>query len=181
MKRLWSVAALPLLLVGCSSTDSQPAPTTVTVTSSSAESSATTTPSASESTTSAAPETVQTSSSVEQAAPVAQQEPYVVECLEGVPGPARWSDGTMRHSQWCWETRGGAEYAEAESNAGLPNPATIPYADGGTCPAAICGYGHDEYGNRNPSSGEIQAKDGCDKGYITDPELCAAVAHIKVP
>jgi hypothetical protein len=35
-------------------------------------------------------------------------------------------------------------------------PANIPIADGGTCPAALCGYGHDEYGNPNPSSGEIQ-------------------------
>lgn len=32
----------------------------------------------------------------------------------------------------------------------------IPMADGGTCPAALCGYGHDAYGNPNPSSGEIQ-------------------------
>lgn len=52
---------------------------------------------------------------------------------------------------------------------------TIPFADGGTCPAAICGYGHDENGNPNPSSGEIQTKGGCDAGYITDPALCGAV------
>lgn len=37
------------------------------------------------------------------------------------------------------------------------DPDNIPIADGGTCPAALCGYGHDEYGNPNPSSGEIQA------------------------
>lgn len=37
-----------------------------------------------------------------------------------------------------------------------PDPATVPFADGGTCPAYKCGYGHDENGNPNPSSGEIQ-------------------------
>lgn len=62
-----------------------------------------------------------------------------------------------------------------------PDPATIPYADGGTCPAYKCGYGHDENGNPNPSSGEIQTKNGCDAGYINDPELCASVADIEVP
>lgn len=65
--------------------------------------------------------------------------------------------------------------------APAPDPATIPYADGGTCPAYKCGYGHDENGNPNPSSGEIQTKNGCDAGYINDPELCAAVADIEVP
>lgn len=60
---------------------------------------------------------------------------------------------------------------------GEPDPATIPMTDGGTCPAAICGYGHDENGNPNPTSGELQAQDGCEKEYITDPELCAAVAE----
>ena len=37
-----------------------------------------------------------------------------------------------------------------------PNPATIPYAEGGTCPAYLCGYGHDENGNPRPSNTEIQ-------------------------
>jgi hypothetical protein len=59
----------------------------------------------------------------------------------------------------------------------LPDPATVPIPDGGTCPAAICGYGHDENGNPNPSSGELQTQDGCEEGYITDPELCAAVGR----
>ncbi|WP_229676673.1 hypothetical protein [Corynebacterium marinum] len=36
------------------------------------------------------------------------------------------------------------------------DPATVPIADGGACPAYLCGYGHDENGNPNPSSGEIQ-------------------------
>lgn len=46
------------------------------------------------------------------------------------------------------------------------------------CPAAICGYGHNDQGERNPSSGEIQTLHGCQEGYITDPELCAAVAWV---
>lgn len=59
-----------------------------------------------------------------------------------------------------------------------PDPATVPYADGGTCPAYLCGYGHDEHGNRNPSSGEIQGRHGCQEGYIDDPEYCAAVEGV---
>lgn len=44
--------------------------------------------------------------------------------------------------------------------------------------AAECGYGHDEQGNPNPSSGELQTQYGCEQGYITDPELCAAVRDL---
>lgn len=51
----------------------------------------------------------------------------------------------------------------------------VPFADGGTCEAAICGYGHDENGNPNPSSGELQTMHGCEEGYITDVELCGRV------
>ena len=51
----------------------------------------------------------------------------------------------------------------------------VPFADGGTCAAAICGYGHDENGNPNPSSGELQTMHGCEEGYITDVELCGRV------
>lgn len=58
------------------------------------------------------------------------------------------------------------------------DPATVPFADGGTCPGAICGYGHNQYGQRNPTSGEIQTLHGCQDGYITDPELCRAVAWV---
>lgn len=84
-------------------------------------------------------------------------EPYVVECLPGTPGPSRMSDGTTQPTDFCANQEGAEEYREAEANAGLTDAATIPYADGGTCPAAICGYGHDENGNPNPSSGEIQS------------------------
>lgn len=48
-------------------------------------------------------------------------EPYPVECLEGTPGPAVWSDGTTRYSQWCFDTRGGQQYLDAESESGAPS------------------------------------------------------------
>lgn len=51
----------------------------------------------------------------------------------------------------------------------------VAVADGGTCPAYLCGYGHDDQGNRNPTSGEIQTQHGCEQGYITDVDLCTAV------
>lgn len=51
----------------------------------------------------------------------------------------------------------------------------VPYANGGTCPAYLCGYGTDENGNPNPSSGELQLQHGCEQGYIQDPDQCAAV------
>lgn len=89
-------------------------------------------------------------------------EPYVVECLEGTPGPALWSDGSTRHSEECFQKLGGPEYLEQESQSGLQ--------PGG---AAVNGYGYAPNGARNPSSGEIQAYHGCQDGYITDPDLCA--------
>ena len=69
-----------------------------------------------------------------------------------------------------------AQVAQLQEQGRLAN---IPIADGGTCPAYKCGYGHDENGNRNPSSGEIQTLHGCDEGYITDVELCAAVEWVR--
>lgn len=55
----------------------------------------------------------------------------------------------------------------------------VPYADGGTCPAYLCGYGTNDQGQRNPTSGEIQTLHGCQEGYINDPELCEAVAWVE--
>lgn len=89
-------------------------------------------------------------------------EPYVVECLEGTPGPALWSDGSTRHSDECFQKMGGPEYLEQESQSGLQ--------PGG---AAVNGYGYAPNGARNPSSGEVQAYHGCQDGYIDDPDLCA--------
>lgn len=100
------------------------------------------------------------------AEPAAQEnesaEPYVVECLEGTPGPALWSDGSTRHSDECFQKMGGPEYLEQESQSGLQ--------PGG---AAVNGYGYAPNGAPNPSSGEIQAYHGCQDGYIDDPDLCA--------
>lgn len=62
---------------------------------------------------------------------------------------------------------------------GSVDPSTVPYAEGGTCPAAICGYGTNDQGQRNPTSGEIQTLHGCQEGYITDAELCDAVAWVE--
>ncbi|NKS29719.1 hypothetical protein GS534_04535 [Rhodococcus hoagii] len=45
------------------------------------------------------------------------QEPYVIECLEGTPGPARWSDGSMAFSQWCFDQHSGNEYLRREREA----------------------------------------------------------------
>lgn len=104
------------------------------------------------------------------------EEPTIVECLEGTPGPTLMSDGTIQMTDYCFYALGGPEYAEQESQSGLKEDLSkVPFANGGTCAAAICGYGTDENGNPNPSSGELQTQDGCEQGYITDAALCAAV------
>lgn len=94
-------------------------------------------------------------------------------------GTALMSDGSTIYMDACNESAGGPpRLMDGRSIYDLEpsvDPADVPIADGGTCPAARCGYGHDANGNPNPSSGEIQAKHGCEQGYITDPELCAAV------
>lgn len=99
-------------------------------------------------------------------APIDQAaEPTVVECLPGTPGPARWSDGTIAYSEWCFQEMGGPAYLEAERNANA----------GG---AAVTGYGTAPNGNRNPSSGELQTQYGCQQGRVDDPALCAAVEEV---
>lgn len=97
----------------------------------------------------------------------AAQEPYVVRCLEGTPGPAEWSDGSIAYSEDCFQQLGGPEYLEQEAQAGI-----VP---GG---AAVHGYGYAENGARNPSSGEVQTYHGCQEGYIDDPGLCAAAESV---
>ncbi|WP_080794868.1 hypothetical protein [Corynebacterium pacaense] len=54
----------------------------------------------------------------------------------------------------------------------------IPVAEGGTCPAAVCGYGTDSLGNPNPSTGERQTRHACGQGCITDAALCAVEQKI---
>jgi hypothetical protein len=133
-----------------------------------------------------------------------QEELYVVECLAGTPGPSLMSDGTVTYTDYCFEILGGPAYVEEESRSGLNPPAgnyqcpgtniwvenssfctpeiigpeNVAFNDGGTCAGAICGYGHNQNGQRNPTSGELQTLHGCQLGYITDSELCAAVAWV---
>lgn len=52
---------------------------------------------------------------VEQPIPEA---PYVVECLFGTPGPARWSDGTIQNSEECANTPEAQHSRRAESVCG---------------------------------------------------------------
>lgn len=115
--------------------------------------------------------------------------PTVVECLFGAPGPALWSDGTTAFSQECFDdATEGLDYRCPQTDHYVPDPSYcesnqpahdgIPMADGGTCPSYLCGYGHDADGNRNPSSGEIQGRHGCQEGYINDPEYCAAIEEV---
>lgn len=169
-KSLLALCAIPLFALAACGTEKNdaPSPSTVTVTSG-----ASTTP-----TTSKPQPSPTTKKSTEQAsAPIeTETQPYVVECLEGVPGPSLMSDGTMQNTTYCQNQPGAQESRDAESAAGL-DPSQIPYANGGTCPAYKCGYGTDENGNPNPSSGELQTLDGCDEGYITDQSLCGAVRN----
>lgn len=143
-------------------------PTTTTSSEASSEEAATSEP----------PAPVAAEPSPAEAAPIPESEPYIVECLFGTPGPTLMSDGTTQYTDHCFYANGGPEYLEAENQAGLVDPNSIPYADGGTCPAYQCGYGHNSEGARNPSSGEIQTYNGCQEGYITDQELCSAVAWV---
>ncbi|MDY5839529.1 MAG: hypothetical protein SPJ78_02220 [Corynebacterium camporealensis] len=158
MKRiLLTLPALALALSACGAEEETTPSTFTSATSSSAQTS-------SESSEPTSSSTQATQPTFEEAEPAAEPaEPYVVECLEGTPGPALWSDGSKEFSQYCFDQLGGEEVLEHESNAG--------------CPAAICGYGTDEHGNPNPTSGEIQTMHGCEAGYITDEELCQAVAE----
>lgn len=161
MKRTM-IAALLLtaVLTGCSDSDEVSEIPSTTETTPQSETS-----SASSSTSSPTYE-----SSVPETTPVAEsapaEEPTVVECLAGTPGPARWSDGSVSYSEWCFNQMGGETYMEEE------NPAEAPQG------AAVTGYGTAPNGARNPSSGELQTQWGCQQGYIDDPALCDAVDEV---
>ena len=77
-------------------------------------------------------------------------EPTFVTCWEN--GYAQLSDMSVVKWPDC-----ALPPQEAAKLGPSPDPATIPYADGGTCPAYKCGYGHDASGNPNPSNSEIQS------------------------
>lgn len=169
MRKLAAIAALTTLaFTGCATTEENPTPSSATSTS---KTTSTKAPSSS----SAAP----TPSTEPAAAPNPTQAPaaelYVVECLPGTPGPSRMSDGSTQFTDYCANQPGAQAYRDAEAAAGW-DPSKVPFADGGTCPAYKCGYGHDEHGNPNPSSGELQFQYGCEQGYI-DPSECAAAGY----
>ena len=93
-------AAAALLVAGCGgdvsapSTTAAPSSSTVATTASSAPATTTTTSTSTSAVPSVAP--------APEAAPVATPDPvYVVECLAGTPGPARFSDGTVGYSDYC--------------------------------------------------------------------------------
>ncbi|GAA4789423.1 hypothetical protein FRX94_08780 [Corynebacterium canis] len=145
------------VMAGCSNDDganSQTPSTATTTTSATSSSSEPTTPRAEQ----------QQPVTPPPAEPAATNEPYVVECLLDTPGQSLMSDGTVRNTEYCG-SQSGAQ----------PDPATIPFANGGTCPHYQCGYGVDANGNPNPSSGELQSLYACETGAITDQEFCTSL------
>lgn len=150
-KRILALACLPLITLGaCGQQDEPHSEPSTSASSTSAKPTESKSPQPRTST--PQPDT----SSSEAAAEPAVAEPYVVECLEGAPGPSLMSDGSTQNTEFCRNKPGAQASRDAESAAGL-DPSEIPFANGGTCAAAICGYGTDENGNPNPSSGEIQS------------------------
>lgn len=158
MKRLLStLAIIPLALAACSNEGEEVGHATSTAstsTSSSAPAASSSAPSSTNTTTSTpqplAPETTEPAvDNYSPTSPVAA-EPTFVACWEN--GYAQLSDMSVVEWPDC------ALPPQEAANLGPgPDPATIPYADGGTCPAYKCGYGHDENGNPNPSNSEIQS------------------------
>ncbi|SNV27112.1 Uncharacterised protein [Rhodococcus rhodochrous] len=160
MKRhpiVW-IAAGVLFAAGCSAggqddaNQSIPGSATTSVATSSSATSTTASPTSSVSATSV------TSTTSEESAPPAAptelpaqpvvEEPYVVECLEGTPGPALYSDGTYVFSQWCFDQLGGDEYLRAEREANTfecdgtvcRNPYTgVTFPDRNAAPSAPTG------------------------------------------
>lgn len=158
MKRLLStLAIIPLALAACSNEGEEVGHATSTAstsTSSSAPAASSSAPSSTSTTTSTpqslAPETTEPAvDNYSPTSPVAA-EPTFVACWEN--GYAQLSDMSVVEWPDC------ALPPQEAANLGPgPDPATIPYADGGTCPAYKCGYGHDASGNPNPSNSEIQS------------------------
>lgn len=107
---LVGACAAILFVAGCSGNNGTPEPTTPAASSSAAVTTTSVTPL--RMTTSEAPAPTTTVEAV--TAEPAVQKPYVVECLDGTPGPAKWSDGSMAFSQWCFDQHGGNEYLQQE-------------------------------------------------------------------
>ena len=155
MKRLLStLAIIPLALAACSNEGEEVGHATSTASTSTSSSAPAASSSATSTTTSTpqslAPETTEPAvDNYSPTSPVAA-EPTFVACWEN--GYAQLSDMSVVEWPDC------ALPPQEAANLGPgPDPATIPYADGGTCPAYKCGYGHDASGNPNPSNSEIQS------------------------
>lgn len=137
MRKLAAITALTtLVLAGCTTAEETPTPSSTTPTSKT-----TSTKSPSSSTATPSPSTEPAAAPKQTQAPAA--EVYVVECLPGTPGPSRMSDGSTQYTDYCANQPGAQAYRDAEAAAGW-DPSKVPFADGGTCPAYKCGYGHDE-------------------------------------
>lgn len=194
MKRIFSTLALALLLAGCGSTsDDSDAPATTTAVTSTAS---TTSTSASPTSTTSGKDTTSetaTQSTTSAPPPVAEPQPEVVatEPIFSSPGVGYQCGGTDAWvydpancvaanlgSDPAYDTMFGPGAARAADDI-YQDLSQVPVADGGTCAAAVCGYGTNSQGERNPSSGEIQTLHGCQDGYINDPELCGAVAWVE--
>lgn len=154
---LAGVLSVPLVLAACSTDDQGSSSTTSsTTTTASSTTSSTTTPAEVDSNATPQPTPAQE--------PAAQPaEPTLgFTCETNMtlyePGTTWYDDGTSGYEQSCFDQTIGDARAIADANPYLngQDPATVPIPDGGTCPAYLCGYGHDENGNPNPSSGEIQ-------------------------
>lgn len=177
MRRTVVLVAVVMAVSGGSACGSAPTDESVTASTQPSSSASPTTDSAAVTSPTATSAVSEATTSEIEASEVAAA-PTFVECYLA-DGSGLMSDGSIIYVESCDESAGGPLLLEDGRSIYDAIPTVdlddIPIADGGTCPAARCGYGHDENGNPNPSSGEIQTKHGCDEGYITDPSLCTAV------
>lgn len=167
---LAAILAIPLVLTACSG-DDQGAISTSTSSSTPANVTMATTSSTTSSMTTEVPEPV-----TEQQADVEPEpepaEPYVVECLPDPPGPATWSDGTVRFSQDC--------YDQGVANRGAHRcPGTDSYVDDPsqcyTPPSVDELYPHGPNlpgGAPAPGTMQEEVAEGCRSGQLVGPD-CA--------
>lgn len=179
---LSAIALAALTLSSCSNSESadQPAPSS-TVTSSSTSSSTTSGSAPSSSSASENSEPALAPATVVEPDPVEQQPAATQPAANSIWAPVGTgyqcpgTDAFVYDPANCTSANLGGDPSYDSRFPGGQDLSNIPVADGGTCPAAICGYGTDANGNPNPSSGELQTIHGCSEGYITDAALCDAV------
>lgn len=154
-------------LAGCGESSDNLDEPSLTANTTSSESSTSEQPSSSSPREAKASESEKDSAPESEPASERKSEPTFAECYEA--NAALLSDGSVvTDTINC-----GVE--EEPKQPSEPAAPAEPECTGG---AAECGYGYDEEGNPNPSSGELQTQWGCEQGYITDPELCAAVSEL---